>query len=173
MSTPPTIRPIAAPPPASAPKTPNAWARSFGSVNVTVTMDSEAGAIRAAKRALQGAGGEQQLLVGRETTDRGRTGEAEQADDEGALAAGVVGDPATQQQQRAEGQGVRRDHPLPVGVADVEVRLGRRERDVHDRGVEDDHQLRGREDGQAPTIGPGRARSGRGCWSSVVRVRSR
>ena len=49
MSTPPTIRPIAAPPPASAPNTPNAWARSFGSVNVTVTMDREAGAISAAK----------------------------------------------------------------------------------------------------------------------------
>ena len=48
MSTPPTIRPIAAPPPASAPKTPNALARSFGSVNVTVTMDSAAGAISAA-----------------------------------------------------------------------------------------------------------------------------
>ena len=49
MSMPPTIRPIAAPPPASAPNTPNALARSFGSVNVTVTMDSAAGAIRAAK----------------------------------------------------------------------------------------------------------------------------
>ena len=48
MSTPPTIRPMAAPPPASAPKTPNAFARSLGSVKVTVTMDSAAGAISAA-----------------------------------------------------------------------------------------------------------------------------
>ena len=48
MSMPPTIRPIAAPPPASAPNTPNALARSFGSVNVTVTIDRAAGAIRAA-----------------------------------------------------------------------------------------------------------------------------
>ena len=49
MRTPPTIKPIAAPPPESAPNTPKALARSFGSVNVTVTMDREAGAIRAAK----------------------------------------------------------------------------------------------------------------------------
>ena len=48
VSTPPTINPIAAPPPESAPNTPNALARSFGSVKVTVTMDSDAGAIRAA-----------------------------------------------------------------------------------------------------------------------------
>ena len=48
VRTPPTIRPIAAPPPASAPKTPKALARSLGSVNITVTMDSDAGAISAA-----------------------------------------------------------------------------------------------------------------------------
>ena len=42
-------RPIAAPPPARAPKTPKALARSFGSVNVTVTIDRAAGAISAAK----------------------------------------------------------------------------------------------------------------------------
>ena len=48
VSTPPTISPIAAPPPASAPNTPNALARSFGSVNVTVTSDRAAGAISAA-----------------------------------------------------------------------------------------------------------------------------
>ena len=48
MRTPPTIRPIAAPPPAIAPNTPNALARSFGSVNVTVMRDSAAGASSAA-----------------------------------------------------------------------------------------------------------------------------
>ncbi len=39
---------MAAPPPATAPYTPKARARSFGSVNVTVSSDSEAGAITAA-----------------------------------------------------------------------------------------------------------------------------
>jgi hypothetical protein len=42
-------------------------------------------------------------------------------DDEGPLAAGVVGDPATQQEQTTERQGVGRDDPLPVCVADAEV----------------------------------------------------
>ena len=41
------------------------------------------------------------------------------------LAADVVGDPATEQQQGAERQRVGGDDPLPVGVADAEVRLRR------------------------------------------------
>ena len=49
VRTPPTSRPIAAPPPESAPKTPKALARSRGSVKVTVMIDSAAGAIIAAK----------------------------------------------------------------------------------------------------------------------------
>ena len=99
---------------------------------------------------LEGTRGEQQLLVGRQPTDRRGTGEPDQTDDERALAPGVVGDPPTQQQQCAEGEGVRRHHPLPVGVADAEVLLCRGQGDVHDRRIEDDHQLRGREDDQRP-----------------------
>ena len=48
MRTPPTIRPIAAPPPEIAPNTPNALARSLGATNVTVMSDSAAGASSAA-----------------------------------------------------------------------------------------------------------------------------
>ena len=44
MSTPPTINPIAAPPAEIAPTTPNALARSFGSVKVTEIIASAAGA---------------------------------------------------------------------------------------------------------------------------------
>ncbi len=46
---PPSSRPIAAPPPAIAPKTPNALPRSAGSVNVVVSSAERAGASSAPK----------------------------------------------------------------------------------------------------------------------------
>ena len=46
---PPTIRPIAAPPPEIAPKTPNAFARSDGTLNVSEMIASAAGARSAPK----------------------------------------------------------------------------------------------------------------------------
>ena len=49
VRTPPTIKPIAAPPPEIAPKTPNAFARSFGTVNVTEMIARAAGARSAPK----------------------------------------------------------------------------------------------------------------------------
>ena len=49
VSTPPSSRPMAAPPPAIAPKMPNALARSAGSVKVVVSSDSAAGASSAPK----------------------------------------------------------------------------------------------------------------------------
>jgi hypothetical protein len=48
VSTPPRTNPMARPPPAMAPHTPNARARSRASVKVTVTNDRAAGAISAA-----------------------------------------------------------------------------------------------------------------------------
>ena len=91
---------------------------------------------------------EQQGGGGRCTAERGGAGEADEADDERALAADVVGDPAAEEEETAEGQGVRRDDPLLVGVGDAEGRLRRRDREVHDRGVEDDHELRDADDQQ-------------------------
>ena len=44
MSAPPSINPIAAPPPEIAPITPNAFARSVGTVKVTLIIASAAGA---------------------------------------------------------------------------------------------------------------------------------
>ena len=45
------------------------------------------------------------------------------------------------QQQATEGQGVGRHHPLPVAVREPQRTLGRRQRDVHDRGIQHHHQL--------------------------------
>ncbi|MFI5866268.1 hypothetical protein [Streptomyces sp. NPDC051546] len=46
-----------------------------------------------------------------------------------------------EQQQTAEGERVGADHPGQVGGGDGQVGLDVRERDVHDRRVEDDHEL--------------------------------
>ena len=50
---------MAAPPPAIAPKMPNALARSPGSVKVVVSSDSAAGREQRAEDALQGARGDE------------------------------------------------------------------------------------------------------------------
>ena len=167
VSTPPSSRPTAAPPPAIAPYTPNALARSFASVNSTVSSAREAGREQRAERALQGPGGEQRLAVLGRAAERGGDREAEMPDHERALSAPVVGDAAAEQQQTAEGQGVRGDHPLPVGVADAEVDLGLRQGDVDDGGVQHHHQLRDGDDRQRDQ------RRGFGCGGVHGRLRCR
>ena len=64
--------------------------------------------------------GKQEALARSEVTERGGGSEADEADDERALAADVVGYPAPEEQQTAEGERVRRDDPLLVGIADLE-----------------------------------------------------
>jgi len=61
---------------------------------------------------------------------------------------GRVADPSAEQQQRAERQRARSDDPLAVVVAEPQRLLSRRQRDVHDRRVEHDHQPRDAEDRQ-------------------------
>ena len=94
-----------------------------------------------AEHALQGAGADEQAEALRGAAERGCAGEAEQAGDEGPLAAEQVADAAAEQQQAAEGQRVGRDDPLAVVVGEAEVLLRGGQRDVHDRHVEHDHQL--------------------------------
>jgi hypothetical protein len=91
---------------------------------------------------LQGARPEQHAEVDSGAAERRRAGEPGKADEERALAAGVVGDAAAEQQQAAERKRVRGDDPLARRVGGTEVELGGRQCDVHDRHVEHDHQLR-------------------------------
>jgi hypothetical protein len=63
------------------------------------------------------------------------------APNEDPLAAEHVADPASRQQQAAEGQGVRRHRPLPVAVGKSQRMLRRRQRDIHDGGIQDHHEL--------------------------------
>ena len=92
--------------------------------------------------ALQGAGDDEDLEALGETAECGCDGEPGEAGDEDALAAEEVAEAAAEQQQAAERQRVRGDDPLAGVVGEAQVRLGRGKRDVHDRHVEHDHQLR-------------------------------
>jgi len=102
VSTPPMIRPIAAPTPEIAPNTPKALARSFTSVEGDRDQRQGGRGEQRAERALQAARREQHALVLGEAAERGGPGEADQADQEDPLAPDVVGDPAAEQQQAAK-----------------------------------------------------------------------
>ena len=67
----------------------------------------------------------------------------------------AVGDPAGDEQQGAERQAVAGDEPLECGVADVEVVLHRRQRDVDDEEVEDDQEDAGQQDRRGPVLNAG------------------
>ena len=91
--------------------------------------------------ALEGAGSDEQPQVGGQAADERGQGEAAEADEEGPLATPVVRDAPAEQQEAAEGQGVGGDDPLHVRGGDLQVGRGAGDREVHDRRVEDDHQL--------------------------------
>ena len=65
----------------------------------------------------------------------------------------VVGGPATEHQKAGKEYGVGVDHPLQLGAREIQARLDRREGDVDDREVEDDHELGNATDGQEPSPG--------------------
>jgi hypothetical protein len=132
---------MAAPVPAIAPKMPNALPRSIGSVNVGEQAEGRRGQQRA-EQALRRAGRDQHLEGAGCTTDGGGDGEPEQAADEGPFAPEQIAEAAAEEEQRAERQRVGGDDPLARVVAEAEVLLRARQRDVDDGRVEDDHQLR-------------------------------
>src|SRR5277367_2319722 len=112
VSTPPRIRPTPPPPAATEPKTPKARPRSRGSWNVLTSVPSAAGA-RMAPNAPCSA----------------------------RAATSIPNETAAHQQQAAEGQRVGRYHPLPVVVRKSQRMLRGRQRDVHDTGVQNHHEL--------------------------------
>ena len=96
--------------------------------------------------ALQEAGGDQRALARGEAAQERGGGERDEAGQEHALAAGEIAEPPREQQQAPEGDQERVDDPGEVRLAEVEVALDRGQRDVHDRDVEHDHQLRQADD---------------------------
>ena len=78
----------------------------------------------------------------REAAGERRCDEDEQPDHEHATAPEQVGSASTEQQEAAEREGVPARNPLQVRGREVERLLDRREGDVDDRDVDDEHELR-------------------------------
>jgi hypothetical protein len=103
----------------------------------------------------EGGGGKQRAaepLQGTERNQRGRgpreaakqraAGKQTNTGHEDTAAAEHVCEPAAEQQSSAEEDRVCSDDPLQALLREVEVGLDRRQRHVHDRDVEDHHELR-------------------------------
>ena len=105
--------------------------------------------------ALDGADRDEHAGRGREPArERGGREQAE-SDEEHPAAAEQIAHPAAQQQEAAERERVGVHDPLEAVDGEVEIGLDGRERDVHDRDVEDHHELRDGEhgEGEPPRIG--------------------
>ena len=112
--------------------------------------------------ALDGAGGDQPARALGETTGQRGGGEEDQAGDEDAAAAEQVGHAPAEQQEAAEDERVRVDDPGQVLLGEVEVAAHRGQRDVDDRGVEDDDELRRGEQRQREALAGDGSRFGHG-----------
>ncbi len=81
----------------------------------------------------------------REAPDERGDGEAGDAENEEPAMPEEVAKPPAEQQEAAERQQVGVDDPGERRLAEAEVGPDRRQRDIHDDRVEDDHQVRGAE----------------------------
>ena len=106
------------------------------------------GGEQGAAQALGRACGDQDARRGREPGHERGAREERQAGHEHAATAEQVAGPAAEQQEAAEQQRVGADDPLQPLGGEAEVGLDVGKRDVHDRHVEDDHELGQREDGE-------------------------
>ena len=86
--------------------------------------------------------------VGQRAGERGEH-EQRRPGEEHAPATEQVGGPPAEHQEAREGDRVGVDDPLQAGGREVETVAHRRQRDVDDGDVEDDHELRQADDGQA------------------------
>jgi len=112
-----------------------------------------------AEQSLQHARAGQHRERSRGTADGGRDREARQAADERPLAAEDVADLAAEQEHAAEGERIAGDDPLALVVGEAEGLLGRGQGNVHDGGVQHDHELGDAEDreDQPPAVVVGAA----------------
>jgi hypothetical protein len=85
---------------------------------------------------------DQQATRARERAQQRAEAEEGGAGEEHAPAPEQVGEPPAEQQKAAKGDRVRVHDPLQPGRAEVQPIANRRQRDVHDRDVEDHHELR-------------------------------
>ena len=169
MSAPPSSSPTDAPPAAIALKMPNALARSGEPWKVTVSRPSADGASSAPKAPCSARAATSIPNDCASPPIAEATAEADQPADERPLAPEQVAELAAQQQQAAERQRVRGDDPLPVVGGEMQRALRRGQRDVHDRRVEHDHQLRDRQQRQdRPPVGRRGMRVGRPTFQMLL-----
>src|SRR5438128_8248376 len=137
---PPAIRPTTAPEEATKLKMPKAFAllHRLGEKGDDHGEDHRR-AHRAAD-ALDEAGGDQHRLAEREAAEKRRGGEQRETREEDPLATDEVADAAGEQEQAAERNQVRVDHPGEAGLGETEVTLDGRKRDVDDGHVDHDQQ---------------------------------
>ena len=110
--------------------------------------------------ALGDPGGHQAGRARGEAAQGGRGGEEHQPGHEDLAGAHQITEPTGRQQQQREGDEEAVDHPGQPRVGEAQVGPDRRQRDVHDRAVEDHHQLGHQQDHQGPALDVGRCRCG-------------
>jgi hypothetical protein len=142
VSDPPSRTPKAAPLAPTAAQAASARFRSRPSGKIAVIRERAAGESRAAPTPC-GARAARSISC-EPASPGGERGGAEksEAGEEEAPPAEQVGSAPAEQEQPAEGERVGGHHPLQVGEGEAEVGLDRRQRHVHDRNVEHDHELR-------------------------------
>ena len=125
---------------------------------------------------LQRAERDQRALRPGEAVEQRADREEREPDHEEPAAAEQVGHPSAEQQHAAEQDRVGGHDPLQALLAEVQVGLDRRQRDVHDRHVEHDHELCGddhRQGDPPPPVGaPPPARACKGTHLGLLSVRT-
>ncbi len=168
VSAPPMTSPTAPPPAAIALHTPSALVRSVCSVNVVVMIDSAAGESSAPPRPCRPRPTISMPERLGQAVEQRRGREQRHAGHEQPLAAEQVAGASAQEQEPAEDQRVRVDHPLQARRREVKPLLDRGERHVDHGGVEHHHELRqaGDHEDQPPVrravgrgVGRGRGRA--------------
>ncbi len=106
------------------------------------------GGDRGRAQPLERPGRDQRLVTPCEPAEQRADREDDEAAHEDASAPEDVGEPAAEQEEPSEDQGIGADHPLQVFLREAEIRLDRRQRDIHDRDVEHHHELHGAEERQ-------------------------
>src|SRR6266540_2809535 len=120
--------------PPIAPKIPSAQFLSRPSANVTARIDSADGATRAAPNPWNARA----AISNPADSDRPATSEAPQK----------IAESSAQQQKATKKQAIGDHDPLQGALPHAEIHLDGRQRDIHDRDIENHHELRGATQGQ-------------------------
>ncbi len=184
---PPRSTPNAPPAPAMAPQMLSALFRSRPSSKVTVRMESAAGDRMAAPSPWTARAITSQPELVASPQKREATVNSATPDDEDPAASQLVRHPPAQHQESPEEQRIGIQDPEQVHLREMQAPLDRGQRDVHDRDIQDDHELRHADDRQCeplPRVGLHRSSSfavarahrvpikDEGCDRRVLRLRS-